>query len=135
MSNEELFEKLMAAVARAKRLHSNFAEGPYQALGVLGEEYGEVVRAVTKNEGWERVLSELIDLMASSEISYIQKAGMLMRNVYANSFMPFFDQLADEKDLPIDSKDILGFIDIFHEFIEWFKEISAKIQSFFASLA
>ena len=64
MTNEELFEKLMAAVARAKRLHSNFAEGPYQALGVLGEEYGEVVRAVTKNEGWDRVLSELIDLMA-----------------------------------------------------------------------
>lgn len=79
--------------------------------------------------------AELIDLMASSEISYIQKAGMLMRNVYANSFMPFFDQLADEKDLPIDSKDILGFIDIFHEFIELFKEIIAKIQSFFASLA
>lgn len=64
MTNEELFEKLMAAVERGRRLHPGFAEGPYQALGYLSEEHGEVTKAITKKEGWERVLSELIDLMA-----------------------------------------------------------------------
>lgn len=64
MTNEELFEKLMAAVERGRRLHPGFAEGQYQALGYLSEEHGEVTRAITKNEGWDRVFSELIDLMA-----------------------------------------------------------------------
>ena len=78
--------------------------------------------------------AELIDLMARSDISYIQKAGMLMRNVYATTFMPLFDQLADAKDLPIDSTEILGFIDIFHGIMDVFRTILDFFEKLFTKL-
>lgn len=77
----------------------------------------------------------VIDRMNDSELSYVQKAGMVMRNVYANSFMPFFDRLADATDIPIRSKDILSFADLIKELVEIFRSWIATLRQFFAGLA
>lgn len=63
MTDEEICERLKSAFCKAQLLHPDFAEGPYEALGFLSEEHGEVVRAVTKNEGKQRMQEELIDLV------------------------------------------------------------------------
>ena len=59
----ELFYKLETALQRAEKLHPGFAEGPYEALGFLSEEHGEVTKAITKGEGKQRMQEELIDLI------------------------------------------------------------------------
>ena len=61
----EIIDQLRNALRWAREKHPGFAEGPYQALGYLGEEYGEVVKEITKGiPGWrERMCDELIDLM------------------------------------------------------------------------
>jgi len=66
MTNLEIFDRVRAGYAHAIEKHPHFAEGPYEALGILGEEYGEVVREITKGQdGWEqRMDCELIDLIA-----------------------------------------------------------------------
>ncbi len=64
MTDEEISGKLKHALVRARQLHPGFAEGIFHALGFLSEEHGEVVRAVTKKEGKQRVQEELIDLIA-----------------------------------------------------------------------
>ena len=60
-----ILDKIQPDLKRGERLHPDFAEGVYQALGFLGEEYGEVSREITKGEpGWEkRMDSELFDLI------------------------------------------------------------------------
>ena len=63
MTDEEIFDAVDRGLVRAKRLHPRFAEGKYQALGYLGEEFGEASRAITKNEGEQRMREELIDLI------------------------------------------------------------------------
>ena len=63
MTDEEIHEKLKSAFCEARLLHPGFAEGPYEALGFLSEEHGEVVKAVTKGEGKQRMQEELIDLI------------------------------------------------------------------------
>ena len=63
MTNEEILENLKSAFCRAQLLHPGFAEGIFHALGCLSEEHGEVVRAITKNEGKQRMQEELIDLI------------------------------------------------------------------------
>ena len=63
MTDEEIRERLKSAFCKAQLLHPDFAEGPYEALGFLSEEHGEIVRAVTKNEGKQRMQEELIDLI------------------------------------------------------------------------
>ena len=60
---------MIAALARrmaeARQKHPVFAEGKYHALGVIGEEYQEVVQAVEK-ETPDRVYQELLDLITTS---------------------------------------------------------------------
>lgn len=53
----------LARLHEAEKKHPVFAEGPYEALGRIGEEQGELVRAVTKNEGDERIYDEALDLL------------------------------------------------------------------------
>lgn len=62
-TDKELFEALMKHVDRAEHLHPVFAEGPYEALGFVGQEYGELASAITKREGEERVEAEAWDLL------------------------------------------------------------------------
>ena len=63
MTNEEIVEALKSAFCKAQLLHPGFAEGPYEALGFLSEEHGEVTKAITKGEGKRRMQEELIDLI------------------------------------------------------------------------
>lgn len=56
-----LFYTILKAVDRGRKLHKVFAEGKYQGLGRIGAEYGELVRAVEKNEGTVREKEEVID--------------------------------------------------------------------------
>ena len=60
-----LFEYIRTQVHRGELLHPVFAEGPYQALGYLEEELGEVAKEVMKKkDGWEsRMNDELVDLV------------------------------------------------------------------------
>ncbi len=65
VSDDDIFETLKQKLVVAREKHTGFAEGQYQALGFLGEEYGEVAKEITKGEeGWrERMCCELLDLM------------------------------------------------------------------------
>lgn len=58
-----LIVQMAVALETAEQKHPVFAEGLYGALGVLAEEYSELVKAVTKNEGDERVKAEAMDLL------------------------------------------------------------------------
>ena len=62
-SNKEIYAELLLRLTEAEEKHPLFAEGSYQALGYIGEEYSEVVRALTKNEGDARFRDELFDLI------------------------------------------------------------------------
>lgn len=63
LTDDEIFQELKKRLAVAEQKHPNFAEGKYQALGYLGEEYGETARAITKNEDEMRLYDELFDLL------------------------------------------------------------------------
>lgn len=60
---------MIAALARrmeeARKKHPVFAEGKYHALGVIGEEYEELVRAVER-ETPERVRDEALDVAVTA---------------------------------------------------------------------
>ena len=63
MTDDEILKRLKSAFCKAQLLHPGFAEGPYEALGSLSEEYGEVTKTITKGEGKQRMQEELIDLI------------------------------------------------------------------------
>ena len=63
MTDEDILGLVWRGLVRAEHLHPRFAEGKFHALGYLGEEYSEVVRTLTKNEGEQRMQEELIDLI------------------------------------------------------------------------
>lgn len=54
---------LISRIAKAKEKHPEFADGIYQGVGVIGEEYGELCQALNKSEGEERVMDEAFDLL------------------------------------------------------------------------
>ena len=54
---------LISRIAKAEKKHPNFADGIYQGVGVIGEEYGELCQALNKGEGEERVMDEAFDLL------------------------------------------------------------------------
>ena len=54
---------LISRIAKAKEKHPDFADGIYQGVGVIGEEYGELCQALNKSEGEERVMDEAFDLL------------------------------------------------------------------------
>ena len=60
---------LMAALAKrmgeARKKHPVFAEGKYHALGVIGEEYRELVHAV-EHETPERICDEALDVAVTA---------------------------------------------------------------------
>ena len=58
-----LFVKLADRVKAAEKKHPDFADGIYQGVGVIGEEYGELCQALNKGEGDERVMDEALDLL------------------------------------------------------------------------
>lgn len=58
-----LFFELINRVAEAEKKHPDFADGIYQGVGVVGEEYGELCQALNKNQGEERVMDEALDLL------------------------------------------------------------------------
>lgn len=60
----EIASRLSVRLAEAEQKHPVFAEGIYEALGRVGEEYGELVRAVNHNEGEARIMSEAYDTLA-----------------------------------------------------------------------
>lgn len=62
--NDQIYERLQKRIAEAEAKHPLFAEGKYQALGVLDEEVGEVARTITKKEGYDRMQEELLDVLA-----------------------------------------------------------------------
>ena len=62
---EKALAALMQRLSEARGKHPVFAEGKYHALGVIGEEYQEVVQAVEK-ETPDRVYQELLDLITTS---------------------------------------------------------------------
>lgn len=54
---------LISRIATAEKKHPNFADGIYQGVGVIGEEYGELCQAVNKGQGEERIMAEAFDLL------------------------------------------------------------------------
>lgn len=58
-----LLMKLAERVKAAETKHPGFADGIYQGVGVIGEEYGELCQALNKGEGEERVMDEALDLL------------------------------------------------------------------------
>ena len=63
MTNEEIFEAMLKKLARAEQLHPTFAEGVYQGLGRVGEEYGELAQSINHGESMERIEAEAMDLL------------------------------------------------------------------------
>ena len=65
---DELFGDVAAEVLRAEKKFSNWPESPYVALCVLGEEYGELQKAVLhvteKGADVEDVRSEAVQVAA-----------------------------------------------------------------------
>lgn len=55
MDGKVLFA-LIDRIAKAEKKHPDFADGIYQGVGVIGEEYGELCQALNKNQGEERVM-------------------------------------------------------------------------------
>lgn len=62
MDGKVLFA-LIDRIAEAEKKHPDFADGIYQGVGVIGEEYGELCQALNKGEGEERVMDEALDLL------------------------------------------------------------------------
>ena len=54
---------LISRIAKAQEKHPDFADGIYQGVGVIGEEYGELCQALNKGEGEARVMDEAFDLL------------------------------------------------------------------------
>jgi len=59
----DLLVALAERVKAAENKHPVFADGIYQGVGVIGEEYGELCQALNKGEGEERVMDEALDLL------------------------------------------------------------------------
>ena len=57
----ELLYRIIKGLEKARAKHPRFAEGKWQALGVINAEEGELARAIEKSEGTEREKAETID--------------------------------------------------------------------------
>lgn len=62
----QVLEHLLIALRAAEKKHPQFAEGPYEALGMISAEMGELTRTVVKQEGEERSYSEALDVMVTA---------------------------------------------------------------------
>ena len=61
-----LLRDFLVRLREAEAKHPVFAEGPWQGLGFLQEEVGELVRATTHNEGEERMYDEALDVLCTA---------------------------------------------------------------------
>lgn len=62
----EVFQTLQVGLRRAESLHPVFAEGVYQGLGRVGEEYGELAQCINHCETQDRVEAEALDLLVTA---------------------------------------------------------------------
>ena len=62
-SDLKLMEALFERIKSAEGKHPDFADGIYQGVGVIGEEYGELCQALNKGQGEARVMDEALDLL------------------------------------------------------------------------
>ena len=62
-SEHFLMMDFLTRLKAAEEKHPVFAEGPYQALGIVAEECGEVAKCITKDAGEERLYDEALDLL------------------------------------------------------------------------
>jgi len=61
--NEAQYNELLARLAVAEAKHPVYAEGIWQGMGRIGEEYGELCQSVNHGEAEERIMSEAWDLL------------------------------------------------------------------------
>ena len=61
----EMIDRLCEVIRTAREKHPRFAEGKWQALGVINGEVGEFARAILKNEGEDREIAEAFDSVAT----------------------------------------------------------------------
>lgn len=62
-SEEQLYYRLMQKLDRARKLHPVFAEGVYQGLGRISEEFGELSQTINHGESSDRMEEEAMDLL------------------------------------------------------------------------
>jgi len=62
----KLWRFLQHRLATAERKHPLFADGVWQGMGRIGEEYGELCQAVNKDEGEVRIMAEAWDMLVVS---------------------------------------------------------------------
>lgn len=65
-SGRDFILKLAERTEYARKKHRIFAEGKYQALGVVHDEYKELEKAILENEGEDRERDEVLDLEVTS---------------------------------------------------------------------
>ena len=58
--------ELKKRVAIAEKKHPVFADGIYQAVGVVSEEVGELNQAINKQQGEERICAENWDILVTA---------------------------------------------------------------------
>lgn len=61
---KQLIFMLARRLEEAREKHKRFAEGAYQALGIIGAEYNELVNAV-EHETHDRAIDEALDVAAT----------------------------------------------------------------------
>ena len=61
--DESQYQELLERLAVAKKKHPVYAEGIWQGMGRIGEEYGELCQSVNHGEPEERIMSEAWDLL------------------------------------------------------------------------
>ena len=61
--DEGQYQELLERLAVAQGKHPVYAEGIWQGMGRIGEEYGELCQSVNHGESEERIMSEAWDLL------------------------------------------------------------------------
>lgn len=56
--------EIISAVRHAEKKHPEFAENRFQAVSIIGEEFGELAQAVNDND-FEQAEAEALDLIAT----------------------------------------------------------------------
>lgn len=63
---DEFLEELKKRVKTAEEKHPLFAEGVYQAVGIVSEEVGELNQAINKSQGEDRIDAENWDVIITA---------------------------------------------------------------------
>ena len=61
--DESQYQELLERLAVAQEKHPVYAEGIWQGMGRIGEEYGELCQSVNHGEPEDRIMSEAWDLL------------------------------------------------------------------------